>query len=362
MVPLKIGRLFRGQNMKNGLKVIILSLAMAITSYMTAVIPEMEVWADEDNEHFLYLLKDIHLDYKGAQNTIKQQQDILWALQQNQNSFLLVEDSATLFRKFMIEYDLNTEGTTTRAFPRSLQEVINSWDWDKKKYGEAKPEDQQLYHASPLQFLAHFCQNAGTHTFNVECQTIIDLYKYDTYDNEQEHRQAQQKVHDVLHTYNNHLKSDTNLTPYCNLLDQKLEYLQRGVENSDYDTFQSVAMSIRSILLEARILYQLKKWKNMQHGYIVTGSEHIDCIKQNLPSLGYKHIKTIGISLATYITEVVDKEKNILKIKETIETPYDVLLSNALDLHRTFTEIFNEQKPLWQKVLTYLVGVWMKIR
>lgn len=362
MVPLKIGRLLEDKIMENRLKVIIFSLAMAITGHLDAVIPEMEIWADKDNEHFLYLLKDIHLDYKGAKNSIQQQEDILWALQQNQNSFVLVEDSTTLFRQFMIEYDLNTEGTTTRAFPRSLQEVINNWDWDKKKYGETKPEDQQLYHASPLEFLAHFCQNAGTHTFNVECATIIDLYKYDTYDNEQEHRQAQQKVHDILHAYNNHLKNDTNLTPYCNLLDQKLGHLQLSIGNSNYDTFESVAMPIRSILLEARILYQLKKWKNMQHGYIVTGSEHIDCIKQNLPSLGYKHIKTVGIPMVAYITEVVDKEKNILKIKQTIETPYNILASNPLDLRKTFTEIFNEQKPLWQKAATYLAGVWMKIR
>lgn len=103
-------------------------------THLNAIIPEIEIWVDKENQRFRYLLKDIHVDYKGAKTTIKQQLDILWALQQNKDaSFAIVEDSTSLFLQFMIEHQLKTAGTTNKAFPSSLQERINKRNWSKYK-------------------------------------------------------------------------------------------------------------------------------------------------------------------------------------------------------------------------------------
>lgn len=349
------------KNMKNGLKVIIFSLAIVITGHLSAVIPEIEIWADKDNEHFLYLLKDIHLDYKGAKNTIQQQLDILAVLQHHKDSFIIVEDPASLFRQFEIEYNL-TKGTTTLTFPSSLQEEINTWNWSQHKASDIPSQEEPLYYATPLEFLAHFCTNRGINTSNIECSPCITNYESRTYANEKTHKRYQQKVHDNLRAYTNDLRDNSHLRSYCKLFDQQFQHLQSLVGSSDKDTFASTAHAIRYPILAARILYQLLEQKNIAHGYVVTGADHIENIKQDLEGLGYKHAKTIGTPLTTYTIEFTDKEKNNIQKKLIQSTPYSVSVASALNLHKTFTEIFNEQKPLWQKMVPYLIDVWMKIR
>jgi hypothetical protein len=249
----------------------------------------------------------------------------LWALQQNKDSFAIVEDSASLLTQYEIDCALQTGEATTTTFPSSLQERANEWHWDKKKSGEAKSEDQQLYWASPLQFLAHFCQKTGIPAYNVECRTIIEVYEEINFDNEQEHEKGQQIVYKTLYDYIKPLRNTDELSTYCTILDQKFQNLSSMIGSSDQKSFQEVANHIRWILLEAHMLYQLEKCKHMTHGYVITGAAHIADIKPNLPILGYKHIKTIGMPLTTHI-------------------PDNVLASNPLDLHKTFTEIFNEQQ------------------
>lgn len=140
------------------------------------VCSEMEIWSNGKN--FLYLIKDVHIDYLDGRISIKQQADIVNAAKKlSPDAFVLTEN--------IMEYSGQNEKLLKfyilEEWPKSIKEYIALMQ--KEKSFEDLPEvyipevlkDFVAMH-TPLFFINKACTVNNVINYNVECNQVMELY------------------------------------------------------------------------------------------------------------------------------------------------------------------------------------------
>lgn len=305
---------------------LLLATIMAFSGiHIVPVSPEMEIWSD--GTHYRYLVKDFHADYIDGRESIKQQEDILWAAQQydEKDIFVITEDT--------LSYSGNNQKIKNfyASVPTTIQEDIQTTQFRQGISFSKAPGSKEIfdtYNVSPIRCLSRACTTDGIRNFNAECNQSICIFKCE--DLPITEALSQQEVIDELRQSVAQEKSGSLLHgDYVDFLECLAE-LQKIKDESD---FIDEVTALRLAVVDLRTMQKLIEWGDIKHGFIFQGQTHIEGIKEGLTALGYKQIKSIGNSAVWDLPD--DSEKEVRKISQCV-------LDNALDIRKTFEQIKKE--------------------
>jgi hypothetical protein len=298
--------------------------AVCCVPAISAVIPEIEVWSD--GVHYRYLIKDWHVDYLDGRVSIAQQQDLLWAIEQKMaDAFVLAEDSGG--------YDGSNEKIRNIYRDNKPQKIEDSIAMKQRTYqynqADVKWSDE-LMEGSPLGCIIYRVRERNIRNYNVECAQIIELYQLaDIFSANK--KVTMQEVLDDLIAHIEPIGTNPKFVAIYTYFISEFEALKKVSASGNRREFIRKAFGLRRKLVDVKILFKIDEWNAVMHGFIYAGAEHIDILKRDLKVLGYTHMKSIGGSTIGYYVAGGDQKRYILE--------------HALDLRKTFTQIFAEQQP-----------------
>lgn len=287
------------------------------TTTLLPVCPEMEVWSNGTN--YRYLIKDWHTDYIDGRISIKQQQDIIRVAQQKKDDgvFVIAED--------LWAYPGDNQKIQRKYIYKTIEESI-AYIQKRENIDPQTTKNSSLIfktQASPLNLLTNACALHGISYYNAECRHGLDRYLSIIPTSEKVHKED--VLNDLLQSISEIGESGELKEDHAQFTEQFNE-LQSLTSVEKEQEFIEKINTIRASLLEAKTIHKLIVWKTIKHGLIFEGKNHIEKIKKGLQDLGYQKIKHFG---NPHVWQKPD-HKNILE--------------NALDLHSTFQQIFNDSK------------------
>lgn len=283
---------------------------------INAVILEIEVWSD--GTHYRFLLKDYHMDHADGRNTIKQRNDLIQVLKRLvPDVFIIVEDPSNCTSK-----DERVKAYFDSIPYKTFEEELR---YNQKQRGTVNvfPGSREMIDKCMMpDYLTGLCENERIPCYNAECNHAIAAFF---------------GTENIPHPVTK-LDVINDLKQYVNecFVGEKRDDVYRVLDNFEREKFfVSFVEHIRSVLLDLRTMGKLAQCGDVKYGFVCEGADHINVVKTILQDLGYTHIKSYG----------KNPPDERLSLDQNLGDWYlENIVLNALDLRKTFTEIFAEQQ------------------